>query len=84
MRKMKIISDDSFNNIVFLGLPALNFEERVSAMKAFMSSHFPAITLCDCSIYYAMNKTNQKCEETQTGYVQVAWRAVRDNIFKEI
>ena len=35
-------------------------------------------------VYYAINKTNQQWEETKTGYVQVASRAVRNNIIQEI
>ena len=84
MRKMKFGNDDSFKRLVFLGLPNMSFEERLSAMQSFMSSNFPKITLCDCSVFFTLNKTNKKWEETSVGYIQVASRSVRDRIFQEI
>ena len=41
MRKLKFISDDSPKRFVFLGLPKITIEERVGALQAFMSAHFP-------------------------------------------
>ena len=69
---------------MFLGLPKMSFEERVGAMQAFMLAHFPQITFCDCSVYFALNMSSRKWEETNTGYIQVSSRAVRDRIFQEM
>ena len=84
MRKMNFNNDDSCKTIANHCLFAIKCEERVSAMKAFMSSHFPCVTLCHCSVYYEMNNAKQKREETETGCAQVALRVLRNNVFQEI
>ena len=76
--------DDSFKRLVFLGLPNCSFEDRCEGMMKFMDSNFPNIKTRDCSVYFRRDKVKNTYDETKTGFVEFASKAVRDRVFDMI
>ena len=76
--------DDSYKRISFMGLPKLSLDDRVSALRDFMSTKFPKILIKDCSIFYRFDREKKTYEATNTGYVEFSSPAVRDHVIKLI
>ncbi len=50
----------------------------------FMDSNFPNIKTRDCSVYFRRDKVKNTYDETKTGFVEFASKAVRDRVFDMI
>jgi len=76
--------DDSYKQIVFLGLPKIALGERIKAMRAFMDEHFADIGFAKCSVKYKGSYKDGGRTETNVGYVEFASGDVRDTVLDQI
>ena len=81
--KAKRGPDDSFKRIVFLGLPDLSYEKRVTHMTKFMKDKFPDLK-CACSVYFRKSDSKNERIMTNTGFAEFVSSDVRDHVVKQI
>ena len=77
--------DDSYQMMAVYGFEKESgLEERLNAMRGFMSTHFPAVPVADMSIIFTGSYKEGNRVPTRTGYIKFGSGDIRDYVMKKI